>query len=146
MTKKEFLEVVGKLSEYKSTAEGAAKIVKNHYPKKTSKEYKITEKYYTDAKTSFNKILDESKACLALGKKIEISEEDDFQVKADIKKLVEYSNGVIDRTRIPVDIILASLITIFGALWKYYQEWNEERRKRLLAELEKSRWKSFDEI
>ena len=147
MTKKEFQDVVGKLSTYRSTAEGAARTVKSHFPKKTSKEYTTAEKYYTVARKSFNKILDESKASLQDGKKIEIPEEDDIQVKEDVEKLVEYSDSLIIKAMsFSPAVILPSLITIFKVIWELYQKWNDDKKKKLLDLLETYRWKYFDEI
>lgn len=146
MAKEGFREVVGTLFEYKSTAENAAGELKRRYPKKASKEYKTAEQYYNDAKISFDTVLAQARASLLEGNKIEISEKDDVQVNDDIRKLVKYSDSRRTTRGVPVELILTSLITIFGAIWKYYKEWNDKKITMLLAELETYRWKSFDEI
>lgn len=150
MTKSEFQEVMGMLSKHKSTAETVARKVKNHFPEKKSEEYITAEDFYSRAKIHFDMILGKSRASLQEGKKIEITEEDDNQVKEDINKLVEYSNSLFvfkaSAIAIPVGLILPSLITIFGAITDIYLKIKREERKKLLDELEKYRWKHFDEI
>jgi phosphomevalonate kinase len=142
-----FVKALDGLSKYKSTAEGAVKLVKEKYKTNDSIEYKTTKTLYNDAMKKFDDSLSHYENLIKAGKKIEPSKDLDEQVKNEVEALDKYAKEVTTTTKaIAIAVILEVIFTIIVKAWESYGKISEAERQRRLKILAEYRWKTFDDI
>jgi len=157
--KKDFSASIGFLAKEQSLGESYAVILKE-FGKEDMRNYAEGIRLYANAKAEYDGLIEQLKSDLKGGQEVDSSSKFQSKLKTAADQRVAFTSFVTEKVirndpnrKNPVAIaaiaavpqLVDALIKVSKSIWQEYQSVNEGQKKEILDQLDKLKWKSFQD-